>query len=90
MSSLSPTLLATESWLNCLDRDTWLVCVLSFTMGENMGDPMWSGGENEVVLPQTFTGELLHWAEVGPGFLQFSGVWITLPGVSEAIGEVGD
>ena len=51
-----------------------------------MGDPMWSGGEKEVVLVQALTGELLHWAEVGPGWREVRGVWMTLPGVSIARG----
>jgi len=55
-----------------------------------MGDPMWSGGEKEVVRPHVLTGELLHCAEVGPGFLDVRGVWMTLPGVSMARGEVGE
>jgi len=56
-----------------------------------MGDPMWSGGEKEVVLaPHPFTGELLHCAEFCPGLRDVSGVWITLPGVSKDRGEDGE
>jgi len=54
-----------------------------------MGEPIWSGGEKEVVLP-AFTGELLHCAEVGPGFLDVRGVWMTRPGVNIASGDVGE
>ena len=48
--------------------------LLSFTMGENIGS----------------CGELIYWAEVWTGRRDLRGVWMTLPGVSMARGEVGE